>query len=115
MIRSCITSRSGRHTWGRRGGSLILNTERCLLGLSRQRVNTDTLDIVPLQNAWRAVGEKQNTHRLLKVGNEIVPVLGLLQTSKRHLGSGNVLLWVLEVLEKSLLVLIVSICTRVQM
>lgn len=34
-----------------------------------------------------------------KVGNEIVPVLGLLQTTKSHLGAWDVLLWVLEILE----------------
>lgn len=32
-------------------------------------------------------------------GDEIVPVLALLQTTESHLGSRNVLLWVLEVLE----------------
>lgn len=31
------------------------------------------------------------THSLLHVGDEVVPVLGLLQTSKSHLGTGNVL------------------------
>ena len=45
------------------------------------------------------------THSLLHVGNEVVPVLGLLQTSESHLGSRDVLLRVLEVLEQGLLVL----------
>ena len=34
---------------------------------------------------------------LLEVGDQVVPVLALLETTERHLGSGNVLLWVLEV------------------
>ena len=36
---------------------------------------------------------------LLEVGDHVVPVLGLLQSTESHLGSGNVLLGVLEVLE----------------
>lgn len=36
---------------------------------------------------------------LLKEGDQIVTVLGLLETAKGHLGTGNVLLGVLEVLE----------------
>lgn len=40
---------------------------------------------------------------LLEVGDQVVPVLALLQATKRHLGSWNVLLWVLEVLKLSLL------------
>ena len=38
---------------------------------------------------------------LLQVGDQIVPVLGLLQSTKRHLGARDVLLGVLEVLELS--------------
>jgi hypothetical protein len=41
---------------------------------------------------------------LLEVGDEVVPVLLLLETAKGHLGAGNVLLGVLEVLEEGLLV-----------
>jgi hypothetical protein len=37
---------------------------------------------------------------LLQVGDQVVPVLGLLQTGEGHLGTRNVLLGVLEVLEK---------------
>lgn len=40
----------------------------------------------------------------LEVGDEVVPLLRLLQTTKGHLGTGDVLLGVLEVLEQSLLV-----------
>ena len=35
----------------------------------------------------------------LEEGDEVVAVLGLLETTESHLGAGNVLLWVLEVLE----------------
>ena len=48
------------------------------------------------------------THSLLEVGDKVVPVLGLLETSERHLGSRNVLLRVLKVLEEGLVVLNVS-------
>lgn len=41
--------------------------------------------------------------RVLEEGNEVVSVLGLLETSEGHLGTGNVLLWVLEVIEESVL------------
>lgn len=36
---------------------------------------------------------------LLEVGDEVVAVIGLLETTERHLGARNVLLGVLEVLE----------------
>ena len=36
--------------------------------------------------------------------NQVIPVLGLLQAAKGHLGAGDVLLGVLEVLEEGLLV-----------
>lgn len=36
---------------------------------------------------------------LLEVGDEVVPVLGLLETTESHLGTWDVLLWVLKVLE----------------
>jgi hypothetical protein len=36
---------------------------------------------------------------ILEEGDEIVAVLGLLETAERHLGTGNVLFGVLEVLE----------------
>lgn len=36
---------------------------------------------------------------LLEEGDQVVAVLGLLETTKGHLGTGNVLLGVLEVLE----------------
>lgn len=36
---------------------------------------------------------------VLEEGDEIVAVLGLLETAKGHLGAGNVLLGVLEILE----------------
>lgn len=39
---------------------------------------------------------------LVKISDEIVPVLVLLQASKRHLGTWNVLLWVLQVFKESL-------------
>jgi len=40
---------------------------------------------------------------VLEVGDEIVAVLGLLQATEGHLGAGNVLLGVLEVLEESVI------------
>ena len=39
------------------------------------------------------------THGLLHVGDQVVPVLGLLETGKGHLGTRDVLLGVLEVLK----------------
>ena len=39
------------------------------------------------------------TYRLLEVGDEVVPVLVLLETTEGHLGTGNELLGVLEVVE----------------
>lgn len=36
---------------------------------------------------------------LLQEGDQVVPVLGLLEPAKRHLGAGDVLLGVLEILE----------------
>ena len=36
---------------------------------------------------------------VLEVGDQVVPILGLLQAGKGHLGAGNVLLGVLEVVE----------------
>jgi hypothetical protein len=56
--------------------------------------------------------------RVLEVGNEVVAVLGLLQATERHLGTGDVLLRVLEVLEKGVVVplntlLLVGIGVRV--
>lgn len=40
---------------------------------------------------------------LLEVGDQVVPVLGLLETAKGHLGARNVLLGVLEVVEQGVL------------
>lgn len=42
--------------------------------------------------------------RVLEVGNKVVAVLGLLQATEGHLGTGDVLLGVLEVLEESVVV-----------
>lgn len=42
--------------------------------------------------------------RVLEVGNEVVSVLGLLQATEGHLGAGDVLLGVLEVVEEGLVV-----------
>ena len=36
---------------------------------------------------------------LAEMGDQVIPVLRLLQAAECHLGSGNVLLWVLEVLK----------------
>jgi hypothetical protein len=36
---------------------------------------------------------------LLEEADQVVPVLGLLETAKGHLGAGNILLGVLEVLK----------------
>jgi hypothetical protein len=41
---------------------------------------------------------------LVEEGDEVVAVLGLLETTEGHLGAGNVLLGVLEVLEEGVLV-----------
>jgi hypothetical protein len=40
--------------------------------------------------------------RVLEVGNQVVPVLLLLETAEGHLGAGDVFLGVLEVLEEGL-------------
>jgi hypothetical protein len=40
---------------------------------------------------------------LLEEGDEVIPVLLLLEAAKRHLGAGDVLLGVLEVVEQRLL------------
>ena len=40
---------------------------------------------------------------MLQVSNQVLPVLVLLQSSKGHLGAGNVLLGVLQVLEQGLI------------
>ena len=36
---------------------------------------------------------------VLEVGDQVVPVLGLLETAESHLGARDILLWVLEVLK----------------
>lgn len=41
---------------------------------------------------------------LLDVGDKVVSIFLLLETTEGHLGAWNVLLWVLEVLEQSVLV-----------
>lgn len=46
---------------------------------------------------WSSKGRLSGS--LLEVGDEVVSVLGLLETAKGHLGARNVLLGVLEVLE----------------
>jgi len=46
---------------------------------------------------WKYIGKKLSFGRFFQVGDQILPVLGLLQTAKGHLGSGNVLLWVLQI------------------
>ena len=43
--------------------------------------------------------EKHLARLILKIGDEVVAVLGLLQATEGHLGTGDVLLGVLEVLE----------------
>ena len=51
------------------------------------------------------IEERSNAERLLGLvleeGDEVVTVLGLLETTEGHLGAGDVLLGVLEVLELS--------------
>lgn len=42
--------------------------------------------------------------RVLQVGDQVSALVGLLQTSEHHLGAGDVLLGVLQVLEEGLLV-----------
>jgi len=42
--------------------------------------------------------------RFFQVSDQIVPVLGLLQTAEGHLGSGNILLWVLQIGIKGVLI-----------
>ena len=42
--------------------------------------------------------------RLLEVSDEVVPLLALLETTERHLGTGDELLRVLEVGEQSVLI-----------
>ena len=54
------------------------------------------------------IEERSNAERLLGLvleeGDEVVTVLGLLETTEGHLGAGDVLLGVLEVLEEGVLV-----------
>jgi hypothetical protein len=50
-----------------------------------------------------ATGGENRLAGLLHVGDNIVALLGLLETSESHLGTGNVLLGVLEVVEEGLL------------
>ena len=64
----------------------------------------DSAANTPLTQALRARERDRLTHLLLHVGNEVVAVLGLLETSEGHLGAGDVLLGVLEVLKS------VSVC-----
>lgn len=35
----------------------------------------------------------------VNIRDQVVAILGLLETAERHLGAGDVLLWVLEILE----------------
>lgn len=48
-----------------------------------------------------SVGYLRLSSGLLEVGDQVVPVLGLLQATESHLGARDVLLRVLEVLELS--------------
>ena len=52
---------------------------------------------------WQGTNKAWDAARLfgllLEEGDEVVAVLGLLETTEGHLGAGNVLLGVLEVLE----------------
>jgi hypothetical protein len=52
----------------------------------------------------RSYNERRLFGLLSKEGDQVVTVLGLLKTTESHLGSGNVLLGVLEVLEQSVVV-----------
>jgi hypothetical protein len=59
------------------------------------------------KGGWRRDGKKPDVQvaiegllgLILEEGNEVVSVLGLLETAKGHLGAGNILLGVLEVLK----------------
>jgi hypothetical protein len=52
----------------------------------------------------RSYDERRLFGLLSEEGDQVVTVLGLLETTESHLGSGNVLLGVLEVLEESVVV-----------
>jgi len=52
----------------------------------------------------RATQRRNLLGDVLQMGNQVVPVLVLFETTKRHLGAGNVLLGVLEVFKESILV-----------
>ena len=54
-----------------------------------------------MSRGWykRSYNERRLFGLLSKEGDQVVTVLGLLKTTESHLGSGNVLLGVLEVLE----------------
>jgi len=52
----------------------------------------------------RSYYERRLFGLLSEEGDQVVTVLGLLETTESHLGSGNVLLGVLEVLEQSVVV-----------
>jgi hypothetical protein len=60
------------------------------------------------EGSWRVGGGGGNVQvairlfgLLLEEGDQVVTVLGLLETAKGHLGAGNVLLGVLEVVKLS--------------
>ena len=56
-----------------------------------------------MSRGWnkRSYDERRLFGLLGEEGDQVVTVLGLLETTESHLGSGNVLLGVLEVLELS--------------
>ena len=55
--------------------------------------------MVGMSEVW--VVEVRLLRLLAQVRDQVVPVLRLLQTAESHLRAGDVLLWVLEVLELS--------------
>ncbi len=59
------------------------------IGMSEKAImqSSDTL----FSKTRRAAGMRNDTYRILKPSDEVVPVLLLLETSKRHLGTRDVL------------------------
>merc|ERR1740130_42684 len=91
-------SRNRGHCYGRRKveGRKTWSYEICLCGnLSKNDAQCQALDV--LSSAWQL----QSAH-LLHVRDEVGPLLRFLDAGKDHLGSGNVLLRVDEVLHEML-------------
>jgi len=70
--------------------------------LSKEIRVFSSVRLVSYYKGWRPLARNLSSG-VLEVGNEVVPVLLLLETTKGHLGARNVLLGVLEVGKQSVL------------